>query len=53
MTPPDGLADGADASGPYLAMTTTSATSAAAMNVTMAIRERRMIPGSQWQEFLP
>jgi len=35
------------ASGPYFTMSTTNATSAAAMSVTMTIRERRMILGSR------
>ena len=37
------VADCVVARGPYFTMTTTSATSAAAMSVTMTIRERRMI----------
>ena len=37
------VADCVVASGPYFTMTTTSTISAAAMSVTMTIRERRMI----------
>ena len=41
------VADCVVASGPYFTMSTTNATSAAAMSATMTIRERRMILGSR------